>query len=367
MDQRQHLDAGLARDRGGLPRRRVTGLGGPLGLVVAEAAVVDQDGRALGGRGRLGTRRRVPRQDDAAAAPRLAHHVGRTHRALAPLDLLAALQGPERRPRIDAEPPRGLGIEAARPILLDERVAERPYAVADREGADLVAIVHHGLVVVELDQLERIARPADDPLDRLEELDEAARAVDAKRPLAILEVVGLEQAGDPEVMIGMKVGQVDAVELDEPDRAMHLPLRALAAVEQQPLPAAAHEDGCRGPARGRHRAPGPEEDDRKVHGSKPMADPEPPRPLAAHGHDLALCARRTERLDELRAEIVAAHPDRVVAVKALDVTDDEAVFRVFHEFDAELGGVDRVVVNAGLGKGAPYRRRRVRGQQGRRR
>ncbi|MFC7490808.1 MULTISPECIES: SDR family oxidoreductase [unclassified Knoellia] len=77
------------------------------------------------------------------------------------------------------------------------------------------------------------------------------------------------------------------------------------------------------------------------------------RQLAAAGHDLALCARRTERLDELAGEITAAHPERRVAVKALDVTDDDAVFRVFHEFDVELGGVERVVVNAGLGKGAP--------------
>ncbi|MFW5473449.1 SDR family oxidoreductase [Knoellia sp. CPCC 206450] len=77
------------------------------------------------------------------------------------------------------------------------------------------------------------------------------------------------------------------------------------------------------------------------------------RQLAARGHDLALCARRTDRLEELRDEIVAAHPDRIVSLKALDVTDDDAVFRVFHEFDTELGGVDRVVVNAGLGKGAP--------------
>ena len=39
------------------------------------------------------------------------------------------------------------------------------------------------------------------------------------------------------------------------------------------------------------------------------------RQLASRGHDLALCARRTERLDELRAEILAAHPDRVVAAR----------------------------------------------------
>ena len=77
------------------------------------------------------------------------------------------------------------------------------------------------------------------------------------------------------------------------------------------------------------------------------------RQLAAGGHDLALCARRTDRLEALRAEILAAHPDRRVAVRALDVTDHDAVFAVFRELRAELGSLDRVVVNAGLGKGAP--------------
>ncbi|MGM7644218.1 SDR family oxidoreductase [Nocardia sp. JW2] len=77
------------------------------------------------------------------------------------------------------------------------------------------------------------------------------------------------------------------------------------------------------------------------------------RQFAALGYDLGLCARRTERLDELRTEILAEHPDRVVSVKQLDVTDDTAVFTVFDEFAAEFGTIDRVIVNAGLGKGAP--------------
>ena len=76
------------------------------------------------------------------------------------------------------------------------------------------------------------------------------------------------------------------------------------------------------------------------------------RQLAAKGHDLALCARRTDRLDELSAEIRAAHPQRHVVVRALDVTDDDAVFRVFGECRDELGRIDTVIVNAGLGKGA---------------
>ena len=77
------------------------------------------------------------------------------------------------------------------------------------------------------------------------------------------------------------------------------------------------------------------------------------RQLAALGHDLALCARRTDRLAELATQITTAHPERRVLVKALDVNDHDAVFRVFDEFAEELGGLDRVVVNAGLGKGQP--------------
>jgi short-subunit dehydrogenase len=77
------------------------------------------------------------------------------------------------------------------------------------------------------------------------------------------------------------------------------------------------------------------------------------RQLAARGHDLALCARRTDRLAELAAETTTAHPGRRAVVKALDVNDHDAVFRVFEEFRAELGGLDKVVVNAGLGKGQP--------------
>jgi short-subunit dehydrogenase len=76
------------------------------------------------------------------------------------------------------------------------------------------------------------------------------------------------------------------------------------------------------------------------------------RQFAARGHDLALCARRADRLDALRDEILAAYPDRTVVVRTLDVDDHDAVFVVFREIAAELDGLDRVVVNAGLGKGA---------------
>ena len=76
------------------------------------------------------------------------------------------------------------------------------------------------------------------------------------------------------------------------------------------------------------------------------------RQFAALGHDLALAARRTDRLDELRLEILDTHPDRRIEVRALDVTDDDAVFEVFHAFADDFGWIDRIIINAGLGKGA---------------
>jgi short-subunit dehydrogenase len=75
------------------------------------------------------------------------------------------------------------------------------------------------------------------------------------------------------------------------------------------------------------------------------------RQFADLGYDLALCARRTERLDALAAEITA-RTGRRVETAALDVTDADAVPAVFDRFAQSFGTVDRVVVNAGIGKGA---------------
>ena len=77
------------------------------------------------------------------------------------------------------------------------------------------------------------------------------------------------------------------------------------------------------------------------------------RQFAALGYDLALCARRTDRLEEIRDEVLAQHPGRRVEIRALDVNDHDRVFEVFRDFAQTLGHLDRIVINAGLGKGAP--------------
>jgi NAD(P)-dependent dehydrogenase (short-subunit alcohol dehydrogenase family) len=77
------------------------------------------------------------------------------------------------------------------------------------------------------------------------------------------------------------------------------------------------------------------------------------REFAARGRNLALCARRLGLLEELREELASSYPGLRIAVRRLDVNDHEEVFRAFRALDGELGGLDRVVVNAGVGKGRP--------------
>jgi NADP-dependent 3-hydroxy acid dehydrogenase YdfG len=77
------------------------------------------------------------------------------------------------------------------------------------------------------------------------------------------------------------------------------------------------------------------------------------REFAARGRDLALVARRLDRLEELRDELSSRNPGIRVVVDRLDVDDPDAVATVVPRLAAELGGIDRFIANAGLGKGAP--------------
>ncbi|MCX7055950.1 MAG: SDR family oxidoreductase [Proteobacteria bacterium] len=75
--------------------------------------------------------------------------------------------------------------------------------------------------------------------------------------------------------------------------------------------------------------------------------------FAARGRDLALCARRVELLELLQAQIKASYPGVRVVIRALDVNDHARVFAVFRELRDELGGLDRIIVNAGIGGCVP--------------
>lgn len=74
--------------------------------------------------------------------------------------------------------------------------------------------------------------------------------------------------------------------------------------------------------------------------------------FAKMGRNLALCARRVERLEELKKELLDINPNIRVEIRSLDVDNSDQVFEVFKAFKDDFNTLDRVIVNAGMGKGA---------------
>lgn len=72
---------------------------------------------------------------------------------------------------------------------------------------------------------------------------------------------------------------------------------------------------------------------------------------ARQGRDLALCARRVGELHRLRDALLTERPGLRISVHPVDVLDHDAVDAAFGEAAAEHGGLDRVVVNAGVAQG----------------
>ena len=76
--------------------------------------------------------------------------------------------------------------------------------------------------------------------------------------------------------------------------------------------------------------------------------------LAEVGADVAICARRADRLEETK-ELVQGHGRRCLAVPA-DVAKPEDAQRVVEQTVAELGKVDILINNAGIGTAVPATR-----------
>lgn len=75
------------------------------------------------------------------------------------------------------------------------------------------------------------------------------------------------------------------------------------------------------------------------------------RQFAARGYRLALTGRKQEDLDRLAAELAGKAADLVV--EQLDVTEFEAIGAVIERCAGRLGGLDIIVVNAGVAFSTP--------------
>jgi len=66
---------------------------------------------------------------------------------------------------------------------------------------------------------------------------------------------------------------------------------------------------------------------------------------ASKGNKVGLLGRRTERLEELKKEI-----GERAFIRTLDVTDHEHAEKMYNELIDEMGGLDTMILNAGMGR-----------------
>jgi len=74
------------------------------------------------------------------------------------------------------------------------------------------------------------------------------------------------------------------------------------------------------------------------------------RELARRNHDLLLAARRVERLEEVKAELLGEFPNTTIGVVPCDLNQSNGAQQLFDDVEALGFQVDVLVNNAGLGR-----------------
>src|SRR5262249_6313242 len=117
-----------------------------------------------------------------------------------------------------------------------------------------------------LDELQRITDLPEDAAKADEQRLEPRGTVDRQRHLALAQLERLQHPRQPEVVVAVEMADEDLLEVGQPDRRAHqLALRPLAAVEEQAVAAAPHEQSGRRTVRRRCAARRAEEDEIEVH------------------------------------------------------------------------------------------------------
>lgn len=73
--------------------------------------------------------------------------------------------------------------------------------------------------------------------------------------------------------------------------------------------------------------------------------------LASEGYRLILCARRANRLDELKNKIISLYPNTQIHTFLLDVRDQNAVVEQISSLPEDWKNIDILINNAGLSQG----------------
>ncbi len=72
--------------------------------------------------------------------------------------------------------------------------------------------------------------------------------------------------------------------------------------------------------------------------------------MAKRGYHLGLTARRLDKLEEIKTDILKLYPEQKVAVAALDVSKYEDIGPCLDQLKANLGSIDIMLANAGIAR-----------------
>ena len=253
---------------GGLGRRRVGGAAGAVGVVGRESRVVYQQVRPRGEVDSPVGRSGVAGVDDGPAGARVTDHLlGVDDRPVVEFDGLARVESLEHRADGHAQRLGSLAVETPLPIGLDQDVPHGSGVVVRLERDDLVAVAIADGVAVggSLDPNRKRLAPGGGIEQPPYPSAGAVGCVDRQSGLAVVEFHRLEETGQPERVVAVKMGEKDVGDAEAGPEAHHLALGPLAAVEQKALALPPEERRTRVPSGRRHRAARPEKRHPKRH------------------------------------------------------------------------------------------------------
>ena len=135
----------------------------------------------------------------------------------------------------------------------------------DGHGRDPVAVALEHVARASSITWSVEADPARGAQSAGEELAQTPGAVDGERPVAATQIERLQQPGQAKPVVGVEVGEKTSVRSASPTELTQLALRALAAVEQDAVGAAAKQHRGQPAPGGRDRAGGAGKEDRQIH------------------------------------------------------------------------------------------------------
>ena len=192
------------------------------------------------------------------------HEVGSHHPSVGQRHRVAPLQRAALGPGRNLQRVRGFDVEPTRPWL-DDRVADRREAMVRCEGfgSSTPRATTSPASASRARTRRTTCRRSAAATRRVREA-RRAEDLDGTRPRSakVFSIPGSL------VVIGVVVREEDLAQVDQPDRRAQQLALFLAAVEQQAVAPATHEDRARRAVRGRHRAGSAEEDEIEVHAGR---------------------------------------------------------------------------------------------------